>query len=104
MLRHFFIAWLILSILGYGMAMAADVHNDQASDHTHAISDHVNSQSDSDDSVGCDHCCHGVIHLLGLNSTETFYLVADRSIVHAPYLVSFTSVSPPSILRPPITA
>ncbi len=104
MLRRFLVTWLVVSILGYGMAMAADVHNDLASDHIHIIGEHVNNQSDTDDAVGCDHCCHGVLHLLGLNSTETFNLEADLGIVPASYSVSLVSFFPPSVLRPPIAA
>ncbi len=104
MLRRILITWLVVSILGYGMAVAADVHSELATDQTHAIGDHTTNPSDTDDASDCDHCCHGVIHLLGLHSAEALNLTTDRSILLIPYLVSLTSFSPPSPLRPPITA
>ncbi len=104
MLRRLLITWLVVSILGYGMAVVADVHNELATDQTHAIGDHATNPGDTDDASGCDHCCHGVIHLLGLNSAETFNLAADRSILLIPYSVSLISFSPPLPLRPPIAA
>ncbi len=101
MLRRLLIAWLIVSILGYGMALAADAHNKQSTDHTHEIGDNTTHTADADDS---DHCCHGGIHLLGLTQAETIKLSADQGILRTPYPVSRVSSPPASLFRPPISA
>lgn len=104
MLRRFLVTWLALSILGYGMVVTADVHSDLSTDQVHAIGDHTPNPNDLDDSSSCDHCCHGIIHLLGLNNAETSNLAASRSILSNPYSVSLISFPPPPLFRPPISA
>ena len=103
MLRRLLITWLIVSILGYGMALAADVHNEPATNQTYTVDDHAENPSDTDHANSCDHCCHGVSHLLGLSCANPISLAADRSLLRTPYAVSLISFPPPSILRPPIT-
>ncbi len=102
MFRRFLVTWLVVSILGYGVAVNADVHDEISTDQVHAIGDHTANPADLDDLSSCDHCCHGLIHLLGLNSTETLNLAANCSATPSPYSVSFISLSPPSLFRPPI--
>ncbi|RDH92420.1 MAG: hypothetical protein DIZ77_00800 [endosymbiont of Seepiophila jonesi] len=101
MLRRLIIAWLIVSILGYGMALAADAHNEQSTDHTHEIGDNTTHPADASDS---DHCCHGGIHLLGLTQAEAIKLSADQGIFWTPYPVSRASSPPAFLFRPPISA
>lgn len=104
MLRRLLITWLIVSILGYGMALAADVHNKQSTDHTHEIGHNTAHPADVDDASDSDHCCHGVIHLLGLNQAEAIKLSADHAVLWTPYPVSSVSSPPASLFRPPISA
>jgi hypothetical protein len=103
MLRRLLIIWCAVSILGYGMAVVADVHNELATDQVHVIGDHATNPSDTDHANNCDLCCHGVSHLLGLSSIKLINLVVDHSLLRIPYSVSLNSFSPPLILRPPIT-
>jgi len=102
MLRRLLITWIIVSILGYGMAVVADVHFESAIDRTHAIGDHTPDPIDLDGSPSCDHGCHGVIHLLGLKSAEVQGLITGSSMLSIPYSFSFTSFSPTLPFRPPI--
>ncbi len=107
MFRRLIITWLVVSILGYGMALAADLHAGLATDPVHASGDHATSSdahaNDADDAGCCDHCCHGVAHLLGLKRCDTFDLSAERGVFPLSPTVSPVSFSPPSLLRPPIT-
>ncbi|MCU7930282.1 MAG: hypothetical protein KZQ90_05740 [Candidatus Thiodiazotropha sp. (ex Codakia rugifera)] len=103
MLRRLLTTWLIISILGYGMAMAADLHIELSPDQSHAISDHHPYQpNDVDDNAGCDHCCHGVLHLIGLKSSENLLLPIDSDPAQTVYAISSSSFSPNPLLRPPI--
>jgi|UPI000761A84A hypothetical protein len=104
MLRRLLITWLVVSILGYGMALAADVHNELSTDQTHTIGDHATNPSDMDDASDSDHCCHGIIHLLGLNRAEAIKLSADRGVLRTTYPVSIVSSPPTFLFRPPISA
>jgi hypothetical protein len=104
MLRKIIITWLIVSILGYGMALAADVHNEVMADHYHVIDDNVTSSSDSTDNTDCGHCCHGISHLLGLCYNNTINQTTTRHLIETSYSVSLISFSPHVYLRPPITA
>ncbi len=103
-LRRVLITWLIVSILGNGMAVAADVHNELASDQTHTLDDHAANPGDTDNYDDCDHCCHGVTHLLGLNSATALSLTTNRGIILTPYSIFLASFSPHSPFRPPITS
>ncbi|RRS31784.1 MAG: hypothetical protein OI74_12935 [Gammaproteobacteria bacterium (ex Lamellibrachia satsuma)] len=104
MLRRLLIAWLIVSILGYGMALAADAHNEQSTGHTHEIGDNTTHTADADDASDSDHCCHGGIHLIGLTQAETIKLSAVQGILRTPYPVSRVSSPPAFLFRPPISA
>ncbi|RDH88582.1 MAG: hypothetical protein DIZ78_01225 [endosymbiont of Escarpia spicata] len=104
MLRRLIIAWLIVSILGYGMALAADAHNEQSTDHTHEIVDNTTHPADMDDASDSDHCCHGGIHLLGLTQAEAIKLSADHAVLWIPYPISRVSSPPAFLFRPPISA
>jgi len=102
MLRRFLISWLVVSLLGYGMALAADVHLEISTDRTHAVGDHATDPAGADDAADCDHCCHGVLHLLGLNGAEPVDFPVDRNSVLFPYSVSIPSFALATLLRPPI--
>jgi len=107
MFRRFVATWLMLSILGYGMVAAADVHNENAQSHDHA---QVLADVDSgpaaplDQQTDSDHCCHGIAHLLGFASETTLSPAASPLlpiIRHTEYL---HSLALPPAYRPPITA
>ena len=102
MLRRLLITWLLVSIVGYGMALAADVHVELSSDQTHAIGDHATDPTDTGDEADCDHCCHGVLHLLGLKSDGNLDVPDDRNALRFPYSFLIKSTSPTTLLRPPI--
>ena len=104
MLRRFLSIWLAVSILGYGMAMAAGVHAESAPDSSHFSADESDISSDQHNGTDCDHCCHGIIHLLGLIDTSTFVVSIGRSVLPIPYSRSLYSFLPKSPLRPPIKA
>lgn len=104
MLHRLLTTWLVISILGYGMAMAADLHIELSTDQIHAIGDHHPSKpNDIDENVGCDHCCHGVLHLIGLQSSESLLLPIDNDPAQTVYTLSSSSFTPNPLLRPPIT-
>ncbi|WP_456380182.1 hypothetical protein [Thiolapillus sp.] len=94
--------WLIVSILGYGMALAADVHGELAADDMHLSVDNTDAPGDPADDSDCNHCAHGTSHLLGLNCSSDIPAMGSSSISLAAYLRSWYSFSPPSLLRPPI--
>ncbi|MCU7802225.1 MAG: hypothetical protein KZQ96_03430 [Candidatus Thiodiazotropha sp. (ex Lucinoma borealis)] len=84
--------------------MAADLHIELSTDQIHAIGDHHPSQpNDIDENAGCDHCCHGVLHLIGLQSSESLLLPIDNDPAQTVYTLSSSSFTPNPLLRPPIT-
>jgi len=92
MFRRFIITWFALSILGYGLAMAADVHNELSTDQTHIISDQLIDFSDAHNDSDCDHCCHGVLHLLGLISTGEVGFTVYCATSLSPYSITTSSL------------
>ena len=102
MLRRFILVWLMLSIFGYGMALAADVHGELSADIGISL-DNADDDNGSHDDAGCHHCSHGVSHLLGLNTVPCFNIHEGGKVLASTYRVSFNSLSPPSLLRPPIS-
>lgn len=98
--------WLIVSILGYGMALAGGRHAEPAdhSGHVHALgagtdnADHTQAPNDPD------HCCHGISHLLGF-TTEMAAAEQPASPHHASARspAFYSTISLPD-LHPPIAA
>jgi len=103
MLHRFLVCWLIVSILGYGVALAADVHGEQLGENGFSTVDQAPTQEQHADS-GCGHCSHGVTHLLGLASDLTAAPVILNHGFQAEYLASLISPSLRRHLRPPIHA
>ncbi len=101
MRRRFIIFWLIFSILGYGMAMAADSHAGLHGE-DHQLSAEHQMDQDTDHEAGCDHCCHGFMHLLGLPKSDSFKLVSCHVNIQTPYKIKSSSSPPSSLFRPPI--
>ncbi len=105
MRRCLILIWLVASLLGYGWALAADLHGlggvgfdplmqvDAGGDAHHA---------DGGAGPDCDHCCHGSAHLLGLGRALEAPRIprasTPRVVRHAPR-ISFFSATP---FRPPI--
>jgi len=105
MLARLLKIWLIVSILGYGMALAADVHGELTADNDIQLSSgDAGSPDSSTDDTGCHHCAHGVSHLLGLSYAGGITVTGSRSILPGGYSPAWYSFSPPSLLRPPIHA
>ncbi len=103
MLARFLKIWLIVSILGYGMALAADVHGELTIDNDIQLVDSDTDTPDSTtDDTGCHHCAHGISHLLGLSYVGGIAVATTRGILPPGYSLTWYSFSPPSLLRPPI--
>lgn len=105
MLNRLLITWLMMTILGYGMALAADVHHDRMAPLSHAMDnsggvDHP-SHSDDDGTANHDHCYHGNAHLLGLKINTDFDFSTGQSMLSLLYTDSFISSTPTRLLRPP---
>lgn len=105
MLRGFLIVWLIVSNLGYGVTLLADVHHstDQDSNHNHTYllgldEDHAENTDD------CDHCCHGLTHLLGMVGTALPGPRNNATRQIAVYTAWFSLPPPHKPFRPPIAA
>ena len=97
-LRHLFLAWLVVAVLGYATAVAVDMHT--------VLS--VQSQMldmDSETHEGdFDHCYHGSAHLLGLSfQIEMLHLYVEPHVTINRYRFSFPTPLPDYLLRPPIS-
>lgn len=104
MFRRLVAIWLMLSILGYGMAVTADVHNESVQSHDHVLL-LTDTHTDSDpvgQEIDCDHCCHGLAHMLGLVSEAEELPVTGISlpIIHRSKYPCFIFQAP--AFRPPI--
>ena len=64
MVRHLIITWLVISILGYGMAIAADVHDEETQVMT--VGDVTHLHDDPHTLPAHDQCGHGSFHLLAI--------------------------------------
>ncbi len=91
MLRRLLTIWLIISTLGYGSAMATDLHEDETDESSQAYQFEHNSQ-DNDDTLAddnpdpglqtrlsCDHCCHGAAHVVGIVTEVTTACIPSQS-------------------------
>ena len=58
--------------------------------------------AEHDSSPDCDHCCHGLSHLLGLSRNLSVLARPAADSVHLPPAVLFDSRVPSPDLRPPI--
>ena len=101
MLRNLFITWLIVSILGYGLGVAVNAHDDSTTDKAQ-ISTHVH-HDDTDTGADGDHCCHGTFHLLGLGAGDMLPVTVSENNFQVTFTVSFSSTIPNIPIRPPIT-
>jgi hypothetical protein len=100
--RRLIITWLIISILGYGAAIAADVHSEASPLEQVAMLDDASDHHDqSQKQLAHDQCGHGSFHLIGLNFTPAKPPVCSAKTQKSAYLTHWNShfTSPPS--RPP---
>ncbi len=105
MRRRLLLIWLIVSVLGYGIALAADLHG-LGGAHAGATLQLDNAHGDDPDggsATDYDHCCHGAAHLLGLGHSlgATPTLQGPPPRIEA--RVALACPPPSSPYRPPIT-
>lgn len=104
MFRRVIATWLIMSILGYGTVLAADVHGEtgQTEHPAQILSDGDSQPEPMDQQADSDHCCHGAAHLLGFASQFAISVAMASSppVVFRSERVPFRSSSP--AFRPPI--
>jgi len=74
LMRRLLALWLLVSLLGYGSLWAMDLHGGDAASHQSAthladVTDAASTELPADQAVEppCDHCCHGISHLLALS-------------------------------------
>lgn len=105
MLTRLLITWLMMTIFGYGMALAVDIHNVQLPELAHSMDLHAaadqSSHADHDDSPRHDHCYHGSSHLVGLNSALYIDFMLELESGQFFYSESPVSSPPSRFLRPP---
>lgn len=98
----------MITILGYSMALAADVHNDQMPQLSHYMDNHDgghhSGHPEQDNDTAHDHCYHGNSHLLGLNINSDIDFSMDQSSLHFFYSDTIISIPPSRFLRPPRSA
>ena len=102
MIQRLIITWLVMSILGYGMAIAADVHyGESPTDRVVVLGDSDDLPYDPHNLPAHDQCGHGSFHLIGLNFTPAKPTICGTHTLKGAYLVTWSSFldSPPS--RPP---
>ncbi len=102
MLRRLLLVWLVTSILGYGMALAYDLHG-QPGDTAAVTTGHLPPADDDHHSDDGDHCCHGAVHLLGLGQQPLPGLEIDTVTPDAIAVIDARSLTLATPLRPPIT-
>lgn len=101
MLRHLIILWLIVSIPGYGLALAADVHDELLPKDTAGYEQPTSDGSTPTDN-DCGHCSHGIQHLLGLQNHFSLYTLPTVELLQGCLPAHFTAPIPQAIHRPPI--
>ncbi len=100
MLRRFLILWLAISILGYGVALAADVHGEQQYQYGYtAATDDGGHAGHS--GVDCGHCAHGAAHLTGLHFAFDLQAVEAGKPVRSDYRPALLSPPLQEFLKPP---
>lgn len=103
MFRRILLSWLVVTILGYGMALSASVHHNQSPEASHSIESHLTADysGQHDNSGDHDHCYHGSSHLVGLNIESVFDFASGRAILDTLYRYSIVNSPTFPFLRPP---
>ncbi len=99
MFRRLLICWLVISLQGYGLALAADLHG-----RSHAQGVACAAAPDHDDGAHAtdgDHCNHGAFHLLGLPAVPFETTVVRPAPIRVTYSPRLPLVFLPRRLRPP---
>ncbi len=99
MLRRLLVIWLVISILGYGVALAADVHGEQQHQYGYAATDDGGHASHA--GVDCGHCAHGTAHLTGLHFAFDLQTVEAGRPARSDYRPALLSPPPQETLKPP---
>jgi len=98
MIRRLITTLLVVSILGYGMSVVADMHyGESPADQIAALA----GSGDSHNLAVHGHCSHGVSHLSGLSFAPAMPMRYGAYTPKSAYLATWVSflASPPS--RPP---
>jgi hypothetical protein len=99
MIKRLIITCLVITILGYGMVVAADAHYGESSvDHVMMLAD---TTDDPHDLSTYDHCSHGSFHLIGLNFSTVKLPALSSLALKSAYLASWDSFLTPPPARPP---
>ena len=98
--------YLLISVLGYGFAVASDFHNQviDTGEHSHLISDDAEHDDEHSSFNDPDHCCHGVSHLLGLVGVLSDTINQPAILVPQVFTVRRYSVDLKPDFQPPISA
>ena len=102
MIRRLIITLLVVSILGYGMSVVADMHyGESPADQIVTLVDSDDSADDSHNLTIHNHCSHGTFHLSGLSFAPAKPMLYGAYTPKSAYLATWVSFldSPPS--RPP---
>ncbi|WP_041067143.1 hypothetical protein [Thiolapillus brandeum] len=94
--------WLIISILGYSLVLAADIHGELLLQDNPGYVEKISHDKAAD--TDCGHCSHGTLHILGLENAFVFYLAQLNSPLRDDHQISFIPPIPQVIHRPPISA
>ena len=107
-LRRLLALWVLLSLIGYSSAWAMDLHHpllngdESGQSSMLAAGSSADQPAEHDSAPDCDHCCHGLSHLIGLSgSTAGIVMVTQTSTILIPS-VAFRSHTLAPDLRPPI--
>ncbi|GEM_PF-2549620 len=104
LIRRLLAVWISLSILGFGMAVAADAHPPMA-DQAPFVGEPSHDGGQADPGAGCGDCCgHAAAHLLGLTAAEAFPPLPFSGVFRARFSPAATAHTPEALLRPPIRA
>jgi len=109
-MRRFTLIWLIFSLLGYSMVLAADLHHmDHKSDagvalHLDKAGNTHHGDKPNAPIPDCDHCCHGTAHLLGLGRSLPHQPRLPRSAVRVAIIDTTLCTLPSLPFRPPIAS
>jgi len=107
-IRRLLALWVVVSLLGYSSAWAMDLHqslsNDDESGHSSmlAAASGADQPTEHDSASNCDHCCHGLSHLIGLSGSTAGAVMAAQASTILPPSVAFRSHTRAPDLRPPI--
>ena len=107
-MRRLLTLWLVISLLGYSSVWAMDLHGaasgaDQTAQQSLDVdSGAMDPQADHANEADCDHCCHGMSHLIALSADGISAVPKLGNDTHGSVRVLFLSHTLSPDLRPPI--